>query len=263
MMTVKDLWTRPHVARQMLAYHLDQGTSLASRPIAEIERIIDWLDTQLGLRNKRVCDLGCGPGLYAQQLAQRGAIVTGVDFSSVAIEYARSQAAAINPGIKYLLADYLDDDLPTGFDVVMLIYYDYCALPPQDRQHLLHRIHSMLNRGGKLVMDVVADTAFPEAGEQLAVEENLMGGFWADSDYVGMHRTWLYSDLKLSLDHYVIVEPGDHWEILNWMQYFSPEHLVGELEDAGYVVCTQVASLTGETLTDSSREIAMITERTS
>ena len=75
----------------------------------------------------------------------------------------------------------------------------------------------MLNPGGKLVMDVMADVAFPQAGEQLEIEERLMGGFWSNSDYVGIHRTWLYSDSMLSLDHYVIIEPDDQWEILNWM----------------------------------------------
>lgn len=258
--TVRDLWTRPHTARQMLAYHLDQDTHLASRPIAEIEEIVERLDDVLNLQGKRVCDLGCGPGLYALRLAERGAIVTGVDFSRVAIEYAESQLPTGNTDIDFLVADYLCDELPRGFDVVTLLYYDYCALSPDSRDRLLRRIQAMLNPGGKLVLDVVACGAFPQGGEQLEIEKRMMNGFWSDSDYVGLHRTWLYRDQCLSLDHYVIVEPADQWEILNWMQYFSPERLVVELEDSGYAIQELAGSLAGASLLDSSREIAVIAE---
>ncbi|KPK35714.1 MAG: hypothetical protein AMJ65_17190 [Phycisphaerae bacterium SG8_4] len=56
-------------------------------------------------------------------------------------------------------------------------------------------------------MDVLTDKAFRGVCEQLAIEERLMGGFWSDADYVGIHRTWRNDDLLLSLDHYVIIEP--------------------------------------------------------
>ena len=163
-------------------------------------------------------------------------------------------------GLEYLVADYLNDELPTGFDVVTLIYYDYCALSPTDRRALLQRIRTMLKPGGRLVLDVLADTAFAQVSEQLVIEERLMDGFWCDSDYVGIHRTWVYQEQAVSLDHYAIVEPSDHWEILNWMQYFSPEALVRELEEAGFSVRSLTGSLAGEALTGDSSEIAVIAE---
>ena len=259
-MTTKDLWTRPHIARQMLAYHLDQDTYLASRPIAVIEKIVDWLDAELSLDGKRVCDLGCGPGLYSTRFAERGADVTGVDFSPTAIEYAGSQVSTTDSGITYLVADYLNDDLPTGFDVVTLIYYDFCALSQVDRQKLLQSIASMLNPGGRLVMDVLAEGAFQGVREQVTIEERLMRGFWADSDYVGVHRTWVYPEETLSLDHYLIVEPSEHWQILNWMQYFSPDRIVRELKAAGFTVRTLAGSLAGEALAEDSTQIGLIAE---
>ena len=258
--TVRELWTRPHIARQMLAYHLDPDTPLASRPTALIEKVVAWLDEQLGLEGKRVCDLGCGPGLYAVRMARRGASVTGVDFSPTAIVYAQSQASETDLKLDYLVADYLRDELPTGFDIVCLIYYDYCALSPADRRALLARIRAMLNPGGRLVMDVVVATAFAGVREQLALEEGLMGGFWSDSDYVGIHRTWVYPEETLSLDHYAIVEPSGHWEILNWMQFFAPDRLAGELADAGFTVHSLTGSLAGAALGEDSTEIGVIAE---
>ena len=259
-MTVKALWTRPHVADQMLAFHLNQDTPLASRPIVMIDEMVDWLDTELGLAGKKICDLGCGPGLYARRFARRGARVTGVDFSRTAIAYAEAQRSDTDSVIDYLVADYLKDALPSGFDIVTLIYHDYCALSPTDRQALLRRIHAMLKPHGKLVMDVVATGAFRKAGEQLTIEENLMNGFWSDSDYVGIHRTWLYPDLSITLDHFAIVEPDGHWEIFNWMQYFSADRLVRELEQGGFHVRALLGSLSGAALTDGNDEIAVIAE---
>ena len=118
----------------------------------------------------------------------------------------------------------------------------------------------MLNSGGKLVLDVLTDSAFSQLSEQLTIEERLMAGFWSESDYVGIHRTWLYEDRALCLDHYLIVEPSGYWQVLNWMQYFSSERLVRELEEAGFSVRSLAGSLTGEVLTNSSSEIGVIAE---
>lgn len=260
-MTIKDLWTRPHLARQMLAYHLAQDTPLASRPITVIETMVDWLDRELGLAGKRICDLGCGPGLYSARFAGRGAAVTGVDFSPTAIAYARSQVATTDAGLEYLVADYLNDELPAGFDIVTLIYHDYGALSPADRRALLCRIHSLLKPGGNLVLDVLTDGVFSQLSERLVIEERLMGGFWSDSDYVGVHRTWLYPEQMVSLDHYVIVEPSTHWEVLNWMQYFSRDQVARELQEAGFTVRALTGSLAGEALTADSTEIGVIAAR--
>jgi SAM-dependent methyltransferase len=193
-------------------------------------------------------------------MAERGAKVTGVDFSPIAIAHAESLVSSIKSGPDYLVADYLKDELPTGFDVVTLIYYDYCALSPADRYALLHRIHSMLNPGGTLVLDVLTDSVFPHISEQLSIEERSMDGFWSESDYVGVHRTWLYQDRMVSLDHYAILEPSTCWQILNWMQYFSTNRLGQELEQTGYVIRKLTGSLAGESLTDASKEIGVIAE---
>ena len=50
--TAKELWTRPHLARQMLSYHLDQNTELASRRLDTIDKVVAWLDGQLNLSGK-------------------------------------------------------------------------------------------------------------------------------------------------------------------------------------------------------------------
>ena len=256
--TAMELWTRPHLARQMLQYHLNQETELASRPFEIINEIVGWIDSQLDLSGKSVCDLGCGPGLYAQRFTTRGAEVTGVDFSAHSVEYARRKASDDDQEIRYIRADYLEDELPVGFDIVTLIYTDYSVLSPSQRAKLLGRISGMLKPGGRLVMDVAGMGALVDKEECTLIEPGLMYGFWADGDYVGIQRSFVYPDEYLSVDRYVIVEPNETWQIFNWFQYFTPERLQAELHDAGFAVEKMIGGLRGEPLEANTNTIGVI-----
>lgn len=253
--TVKELWTRPHLAQQMLDYHLSQDTDLASRRFETIEHVVDWIDAQLNLPDKSVCDLGCGPGLYSQRFATRGATVTGVDFSTHSLEYARNH----NPrAIRYIEADYLEDELPTGFDIVTLIYTDLCALSPGNRKKLLGRMQGMLNPGGQIVLDVAGIGSFTGKQEVTTIEHRLMNGFWSAEDYVGIQKTFVYPEHSLSLDRYLIVQPSETWEIFNWTQHFSPAGIEAELRHAGFKIDQMAGDLTGAPLEPESDLIGII-----
>jgi len=256
--TVKDLWTRPHLAQQMLSFHLNQETDLASHRSETIDQVVDWIDSQLRLSGKRVCDLGCGPGLYTQRFSARGAEVTGVDFSAHSLEYAKLKANEGGHSIHYLNADYLLDDLPTGFDLITLIYTDYCVLSPEQRSNLLRRMREMLNPDGQIVIDVSGMGTFVNKEEYTCIENHLMDGFWAEGDYVGIRRVFVYPEEHLSLDRYLIVEPNETWEIFNWVQHFTPELLRAELSSADFSVDQMVGELTGGQLRTDSDYIGVI-----
>jgi SAM-dependent methyltransferase len=253
--TVKELWTRPHLARQMLNYHLSQETDLASRKHESIDRVVEWIDSQLNLSGKSLCDLGCGPGLYAQRFEARGAQVTGVDFSAHSLDYAKTQGPN---SIRYVEADYLLDDLPSEFDIVTLIYTDLCVLSPEQRKLLLARMHGMLNPGGQIVLDVAGIGSFEQKDETTLIQDKMMGGFWAAGDYVGIQQSFVYPEECLSLDRYVIVEPGEIWQIYNWMQYFTPESAEAELKSAGFEIRQMVGELTGVPLAPKSDFIGVV-----
>ena len=275
--TVRELWTRPHLAQQMLQYHLSQETDHSSRRIEQIDDIVDWLHAQLDLDGMRVIDLGCGPGLYARRMARRGARVTGVDFSAHSLDYARGRDSE---NIAYLEADYLLDPLPDGFDMAAIIYYDFCALAPDRRRQLLKRVHSLLNPGGRLVLDLYGPGAFDAVGEHLEIEERLMDGFFAPGDYIGIHRTDVYEDDWTSLcgrqlplvlgyrDGRVEVispdefEPRETWQLYNWCQYYSPESAAAELSEAGFMVAAMTGGLDGQALADDNKTIGVIAIKT-
>jgi len=256
--TAMELWTRPHLARQMLIFHLSQESELASRQFETIDQIVNWIDSQLGLSGRRICDLGCGPGLYTQRFAVRGADVTGVDFSPHSLEYARLKAVENMQSIPYLEADYLSDELPDDFDIVTLIYTDYSVLSPSQRARLLGRIGKMLKPGGRLVMDVAGMGSFEAKEECTLIENKLMHGFWAEGDYVGVQRSFIYRDECLSVDRYVIVEPTETWQVFNWFQYFTPDRLQKELSAAGFYVEHMSGGLKGEPLDANGDYIGVI-----
>ena len=256
--TTDTLWTDPWIARKMLEYHLDQGTDMASRRAETIDGIVAWFDRELGLSGKAVCDLGCGPGLYAIRMAERDAKVTGVDFSAVSLAHARAEAAAKNLDIEYRLANYLTDDLPGDQDVATLIYCDYCTLSPASRQSLLKRIKGMLKPGGTFVFDVHTTSQFAERQEAATYGRNPMGDFWSPDDHFGFQTTFLYDEKKLALDRYLIVGPERQYEIFNWLQYFDPETISAEATQAGLAVEKTLALTTGEPWASGTGELAVL-----
>lgn len=253
--TAKELWTRPHLSQQMLSFHLNQETDLASRRFKLIDRVVNWINSQLDLSGKNLCDLGCGPGLYTDRFAAMNADVTGVDFSKHTLDYARSQA---KQPIRYIQADYLSDDLPTGFDVITLIYTDLCVLSQNQRKLLLGRMRRMLNLGGYIVIDVAGLGPLKNKETVTLIEDNLMSGFWSERDYVGIQKSFLYPEENLWLDRYVIVESNEIWQIYNWFQHFTPKSIEAELKETGFTVTQMVGDLTGEPLTKDGDLIGII-----
>ena len=234
--SAETLWTEPHLAQQMLKTHLDQTTPLASRPLPVIDQTVQWLDERFGLNGKRICDLGCGPGLYASRYAQRGAQVEGVDFSASSIEYAILNAKPGRGALSFRQANYLNDPLPEHQDLVTLIYFDFCVLSPSQRATLLNKVRHMLVPEGAFVFDVPSMRGFENVSEGIVFARNHMDGFWtADECYV-FHSTWKYETAAVSLDLFTIIEEQRTWDVYNWLQHYSEIKLKTELSSCGFEI---------------------------
>lgn len=233
-LTTRQLWTDPHIAAQMLRFHLDESNDLASRSGDKIDRFVGWIDARYQLGGKHVLDLGCGPGLYATRMDRRGAKVTGLDFSETSLAHARARAAAEGQAISYVAGDYLADPLPGPADMAILIYGDYCALAPHQRQLLCAKIRDSLAPDGRFILDLFSPGQFDLMREGLEFGRRFMGGFWAEGDYFGLKSTLRYEAERISLERYLVTTPERQFEIFNWMQYFTPDSIVDELAAAGF-----------------------------
>ena len=80
-----------------------------------------------------VLDVGCGPGRYAQALAEAGASrVVGIDVAASMIELARSEAGRLGfaSSCEFRTSGFLDFATDERFDIVVATgYYDYLDNP--------------------------------------------------------------------------------------------------------------------------------------
>jgi SAM-dependent methyltransferase len=97
---------------------------------------------------KRLLHLQCHFGVDTLALAQRGAIVTGVDFSAPAIDAARGLAAELGLPATFVQADVYDtrQAVDGEFDVVFTTWGTICWLP--DIAGWARVVASMLAPGG-------------------------------------------------------------------------------------------------------------------
>lgn len=259
--TTDRLWTDPHIARQMLRFHLDDTNDAASRRRSKIESFVGWLDARLGLRGRRILDLGCGPGLYTERMARRGAHVTGLDFSQGSLAHARHSAAEQNLEIRYVAADYHRDPLPGPAEIVTLIYGDYCAMGPASRSALLASISACLVPGGRFVLDLFPPAMMAGIAPRLQFSYEAEGGFWSEGPHFVWQQGFHYVEQAISLDRYLVATAAETFEIYNWMQYFTSARIAAELGAAGFLVEGPFAFETGEDWPDDGTPFVMMARR--
>jgi 2-polyprenyl-6-hydroxyphenyl methylase/3-demethylubiquinone-9 3-methyltransferase len=91
------------------------------RPLHEINPLrLDWIDRLAALRGKKVLDVGCGGGILAEAMAQRGAAVTGIDLSAKPLRVAQLHALESGVPVDYreASAEALAAGSPASFEVV-------------------------------------------------------------------------------------------------------------------------------------------------
>ncbi len=260
--TADTLWTDPHIARKMLETHLNPETELASRKPEFIKRSLDFIGTRFSLDNtSRVLDLGCGPGLYTNQLAKRGAQVTGVDFSSSSLEYARAQAQNEGLSIRYRQANYLEMPAEPNQDLVLLIYGDYCPLSPAQRGKLLSLVRESLAEQGRFFFDVFTMAQLAGFQEQRSVDLLGPDNFWSASPCHLFSTVFLYEKERLFLSKHTVVEPQRIRSIYNWLQHFSLESITQELREHGFVLENAYGDVTGSPVTEDSLTLALVAKK--
>ncbi len=262
--TAEILWNDPHISKHMLALHLEENTELASRKKSFIERSVAWMASLFPVGPSfRIADFGCGPGLYTTLFAERGACVTGIDFSERSIGYARETALSKGLDIDYRLGNYLFlEGLPeNSFDLVTMIYCDFCALSPEQRKILLRRFFSLLTSGGAVILDVFSMKAFEERREDMEWGYRLMNGFWSPEPYYGFRNTVVYREERVVLDKYDIVEEHRVFQVYNWLQYFDKKDLRREFESENFVIEAFYGDVEGSPEDAGASQIAVIARK--
>ena len=229
------MWTDAHISVKLLELHLDPDVNSATRSRESLLRTLDFILSFCSEPPMSILDLGCGPGLYLERLAEMGHRCTGIDFSENSIAYASKQAKEKGLEINYIHKDYLHLDMDRQFDLILLIYTDIGVLFPGERDALLEKVHRALKPGGIFIFDVLNDKhlgeKFPES-QSWSFEFN---GFWNPEPYLELVSGYHYPENRVFLKQHTILDETD--QVRNyrfWTHYFAPDEVKGILSSAGF-----------------------------
>ncbi len=97
-------------------------TNSEFKPLHQINPLrLDWIQSHIPLKDKRVVDIGCGGGILSDSMARQGAEVLGIDLATKALRVAQLHALeAQTPNVRYreISAEALAAEEPASFDVV-------------------------------------------------------------------------------------------------------------------------------------------------
>jgi 2-polyprenyl-6-hydroxyphenyl methylase/3-demethylubiquinone-9 3-methyltransferase len=91
------------------------------KPLHEINPLrLNYIDQHVGLKGKRVLDVGCGGGILSESMSGRGANVTGIDLGEKALKVAQLHQMESGAKVDYRLVavETLAEEQPESFDVV-------------------------------------------------------------------------------------------------------------------------------------------------
>lgn len=228
------MWTDPYISKQLLELHINPDHDIASRNKSKIDNITNWILAQTNKTKLNILDLGCGPGLYAERMAQKGHTVTGIDFSENSIQYATKLAKEKHLDIKYIKQNYLDLNFDNQFDLIILIYLDFCVLMPEERDRVLENIYRALKKDGLFICDIVNQRNIDKKiiPQSWDIQEK---GFWKETPYIALTNGYHYPEAKVLANHHIIIgEDNSIDTYIFWTHYYETDDLYKIFEENGF-----------------------------
>jgi tellurite methyltransferase len=131
-----------------------------------------------------VLDAGCGEGKNAAFLAERGATVTAIDVSSLAIAHGRRTWPDLP--IRYEVQAVGSLTLPReAFDVVIMYGLLHCLKDEEEIRATVENLQAATVRGGYNVL-----CAFNDRHHNLSAHPTFTPTLVAHDRYVGLYRDW-------------------------------------------------------------------------
>lgn len=255
-------WDDEHISKHMLNAHLDFTKDSASRSLETIKATCHWIDEYCSLHGcgKKLLDLGCGPGLYAEQLYKKSYDVTGIDFSKRSIEYAKRHALKTHKTIQYKYQNYLDVDFENEFDVIIMIYCDFGVLSPSKRKQLLSKVYKALKKGGIFIFDVLT-IKHEEDFVEFQTIDYFENGFWANEEHIVIERHVDYINTHNILEQYIIILKNSVRSYNVWNQCYNKEMIKEELKSQNLLCVDIFGGTQGELLEDDHLTMCLVAQK--
>jgi SAM-dependent methyltransferase len=184
-----------------------------------------------------------------------------VDYSRRSIQYATTHASEHALNITYRYQNYLELTDENQYDAAFLIYGDFCPLNLEQRATLLKNIHRALKPGGKFVLDVTTRECRKKYGNQNRWYV-APSGFWKPGLHLVLEEGFDYPEQSLWLDQYTVIEANGKVTVYrNWFQDYTPDTIIEELKQGGFVVDGFGSDLLGTPYTPDSEWIGIVSTR--
>jgi 2-polyprenyl-3-methyl-5-hydroxy-6-metoxy-1,4-benzoquinol methylase len=245
-------WDDPAFSKRMLAEHLDEGHDLASRRSATIDAHVKWL-LSLGPRGeRRVLDLGCGPGLYLERFATAGWSCVGVDIAPAAIEYARDRAAQSGAACEYFLGDFRGAEMTGPFDLVLCLFGELSTVPFEDVRAVMARVAQRLAPDGRALIELSTEAGVRGKGQRASSWFTATGGLFATGDhFVLTESAWLEVEAASVERWWVIESSASAPQMLGSTTWWHGPQLAEVLASTGLTIEARYGDLCGKPPADN------------
>lgn len=125
------------------------------KPLHEINPLrTNYIDGLVHLAGKKVLDVGCGGGILAEAMAQRGADVTGIDMGQANLNTAKLHAleSGVNVDYQCIAVEQLAEQQPDSFDVVTCL--EMLEHVP-DPLSIIQACSKLVKPGGQVVFSTI------------------------------------------------------------------------------------------------------------
>jgi len=180
----KDRYAAASVWNRYFAGLVAQGDDL-NAPGWWAPAFLPFLDTH---HVSSILDLGCGTGSDSLVLARRGLRVTGMDYSSVAVERAKAKAQNQGLSIDFQLGD-MARPLPfpdASFGAVMSNVALH-SFPDQTTRRIVEEIRRIVRPGGLLLLHVNSTDDMPFRAQHYQRVEEVEPNFYQEAHGQTMH----------------------------------------------------------------------------
>ena len=196
-----------------------------------------------------VLDLACGHGRIANRLAERGAVVTGIDATPSFLELAKQDARRRDVNVLYVEGDIRELDESERFDGVVSWFTAYGYFDDETNRDVLRRVRRALKLGGRFLIELNhKDGLLPgylpstvgRVGDDLLIDEHTYDPLTSRST---ARRT--------------TIRNGERRERTYFVRMFSFTELRDWLLQAGFSSVTGYAG-DGDELTAASRRMILV-----
>lgn len=130
------------------------------KPLHEINPLrLDYIIKRAeGINGKKIIDVGCGGGILADSLAQKGASVTGIDMGEAPLSVAKLHQLESGQSVDYrhATAEQMAAEKPTNFDVVTCM--EMLEHVPEPGS-IIEACSTLVKPGGDLFVSTINRTA--------------------------------------------------------------------------------------------------------